>query len=146
MMCCEWRRLNSQTVKSRYPIPRIDHLLDQLHGAQWFTTLDLQSGYHQILVHPEDVEKTAFTTPFGHYQWKVMSFGLCNAPATFQEEMNRIFGPLLRKGVLVYLDDILVYAKTKSEHDALLRQVLQILQENKYFIKLSKCEFEKQAS
>jgi len=61
-MCCDWRRLNSQTVKSRYPIPRIDHLLDQLHGAKWFTTLDLQSGYHQILVHPDDVEKTAFTT------------------------------------------------------------------------------------
>lgn len=142
-MCCDWRRLNSQTVKSRYPLPRIDHLLDQLHGAKWFTTLDLQSGYHQILIKPEDVEKTAFTTPFGHYQWKVMSFGLCNAPATFQELMNRIFAPLMQKGVLVYLDDILIYAKSKEEHDKLLRQVLDILRKHDFYVKLSKCEFER---
>jgi hypothetical protein len=141
-MCCDWRRLNSQTIKSRYPLPRIDQLLDQLHGATIFSSLDLQSGYHQILINPEDVPKTAFTTPFGHYQFKVMSFGLCNAPATFQAVMNKIFKPLLNKGVLVYMDDILIFAKSKAEHVELLRQVLQILKENNFFARLDKCEFE----
>jgi hypothetical protein len=115
-MCCDWRKLNAQTVKSRYPLPRIDELLDALQGAKFFSSLDLQSGYHQILISPEDSPKTAFTTPFGHYQWKVMSFGLCNAPAIFQETMNKTLAPLLRKGVLVYMDDILIYAKTREEH------------------------------
>jgi hypothetical protein len=141
-MCCDWRRLNSQTVKSRYPLPRIDHLLDQLHGAQYFSSLDLQSGYHQILISPEDVPKTAFTTPTGHYQFKVMSFGLCNAPSTFQAVMNKVFGPLLGKGVLVYMDDILIYAKTAEEHLRLLEAVLELLQRHDFYVKLSKCEFE----
>ena len=144
-MCCDWRQLNSQTVKSRFPLPRIDHLLDQLHGATTFSTLDLQAGYNQILINPEDVPKTAFTTPFGHYQWRVLAFGLCNAPATFQSVMNRVFQPLLGKGVLVYddLDDILVYAKSKEEHAVLLRKVLEILKTNDFYVKLSKCEFER---
>ncbi len=141
-MCCDWRKLNAQTVKARYPLPNVNQLLDRLHGAKWFTSLDLQSGYHQIRIKEEDVPKTAFTTPFGHYQWKVLSFGLCNAPATFQAVMNGVFQPLINKGVLVYMDDILIYAKTKEEHDALLSQVLQILQDKDMFAKLSKCEFE----
>jgi hypothetical protein len=142
-MCCDWRKLNAQTIKSRYPLPRIDELLDALQGAKIFTSLDLQSGYHQILISPEDAPKTAFTTPFGHYQWKVMSFGLCNAPAIFQETMNKVLAKLLRKGVLVYMDDILVYAKTPEEHAALLNEVLTLLGENDFYVKLSKCEFEK---
>jgi transposase InsO family protein len=142
-MCCDWRKLNAQTIKSRYPLPRIDELMDSLQGAQFFTSLDLQSGYHQILISPEDAPKTAFTTPFGHYQWKVMSFGLCNAPAIFQETMNKVLSPLLRKGVLVYMDDIMVYAKTREEHARLLDQALTLLREHDFYVKLSKCEFEK---
>ena len=142
-MCCDWRKLNAQTIKSRYPLPRIDELLDALQGAKFFTSLDLQSGYHQILISPEDAPKTAFTTPFGHYQWKVMSFGLCNAPAIFQETMNKVLSKLLRKGALVYMDDILIYAKTREEHAALLNEVLTLLGKNDFYVKLSKCEFEK---
>jgi hypothetical protein len=156
-MCCDWRRLNAQTIKSRYPLPRIDFLLDQLTGSGIFTALDLQAGYHQILINPEDVPKTAFTTPFGHYQFKVMSFGLCNAPATFQKVMNDLLKPLLnsgstrgpqaraaRGGVLVYMDDILIHAVTPEEHHRLLREVLKILADNKFYCRLTKCEFEKE--
>lgn len=141
-MCCDWRKLNAQTIKSRYPLPRIDELLDSLQGAKFFSSLDLQSGYHQILIHPEDAPKTAFTTPFGHYQWKVMSFGLCNAPAIFQETMNTALAPLLRKGALVYMDDILIYAKTREEHARILDEALTLLDEKNFYVKLSKCDFE----
>ena len=142
-MCCDWRKLNAQTIKTRYPLPRIDYLLDQLQGASVFTALDLQAGYHQILIDPADVPKSAFTTPFGHYQFRVMSFGFSNAPSTFQQVMNKLFQPLLGKGVLCYLDDILVYAKTPEEHEKLLQQVLQILQSNEFYCRLHKCDFEK---
>jgi hypothetical protein len=141
-MCCDWRKLNSQTIKTRYPLPRIDQLLDQLKGAQVFSSLDLQAGYHQILINKEDVPKTAFTTPFGHYHWRVMSFGISNAPSTFQQVMNKVFQPLLGKGVLVYMDDILIYSKTKAEHAVLLDQVLKILRENEFYVRLGKCDFE----
>ena len=142
-MCCDWRKLNAQTIKSRYPLPRIDELLDTLQGAQYFSSLDLQSGFHQILINPADVPKTAFTTPFGHYQWKVMSFGLCNAPAIFQETMNKVLAGHLRKGALVYMDDILIYAKTQEEHARLLDEILTLLGQNDFYVKFSKCEFEK---
>lgn len=141
-LCCDFRKENAQTQKARFPLPRIDQLLDQLKGAQVFSSLDLQAGFHQILISPEDVPKTAFTTPFGHYHWRVMPFGCANAPSTFQSVMNKIFQPLLGKGVLVYMDDILVYAKTPAEHVCLLEKVLQILHENEFYAKLSKCEFE----
>jgi hypothetical protein len=141
-MCCDWRRLNSQTIKSRYPLPRIDHLLDQLQGSIVFSALDLTAGYHQILIRPEDVPKTAFTTPFGHYQFKVMSFGLCNAPATFQQAMNDAFRPLLNKGVLVYMDDILIHAKSAEHHAELLEEVMKLLTKHDYYCRLPKCEFE----
>jgi transposase InsO family protein len=142
-MCCDWRKLNAQTIKSRYPLPRIDELLDALQGATCFSSLDLQSGYHQIRIDPSDAPKTAFTTPFGHYQWNVMSFGLCNAPSIFQSTMNKVLAPLLRKGVLVYMDDILIYAKTPEEHARILDQVLTLFREEELFVKLSKCDFEK---
>ena len=142
-MCCDWRKLNAQTIKTRYPLPRIDYLLDQLHGASVFTALDLQAGYHQILIDPSDVPKSAFVTPFGQYQFRVMSFGFSNAPSTFQALMNKLFQPLLGKGVLCYLDDILVYAKTPEEHEKLLQQVLHILQTNEFYCRLHKCDFER---
>jgi hypothetical protein len=142
-MCLDYRLLNSQTIKSKYPLPRIDQLIDQLNGAKILSSLDLQSGYYQIRISPEDVPKTAFLTPFGQYQFKVMSFGLCNAPSTFQAVMNKIFRPYLNKFMCVYLDDILIYSKTLAEHEDHLKKVLQVLRENEFYVKLSKCDFEK---
>jgi len=142
-MCIDYRALNKITIKNKYPLPRTDQLLDSLAGAKVFTSLDLQSGYHQIRITPEDIPKTAFRTPFGHYQFKVLSFGLTNAPATFQAAMNDLFRPFLNKCVVVYIDDILIFSKNKAEHVWHLQQVLEVLRENKFNIKLSKCEFEK---
>ena len=141
-MCIDYRALNKITVKNKYPLPRIDQLLDALSGAQLFTSLDLQSGYHQIRITEEDVAKTAFRTPFGHYQFKVLSFGLTNAPATFQAAMNNMLRPYLNQFVVVYIDDILIFSKTQAEHISHVRKVLELLREQKFHIKLSKCEFE----
>ena len=143
-MCIDYRALNKLTVKNRYPLPRIDELLDSLQGSTVFSGLDLTSGYHQIRIKESDVEKTAFRTHVGHYQWRVLPFGLCNAPATFQSLMNEIFRPYLGKFVLVYLDDILVYSKTPEEHIQHLRLVLSVLRQHKLYAKLAKCHFMKQ--
>ena len=142
-MVIDYRALNKLTIKNRYPLPRIDDLFDQLAGSRVFSSLDLAQGYHQIQILEEDVPKTAFRVPFGHYQFKVLSFGLTNAPATFQGVMNRIFQQHLGKFVLVYLDDILVFSKTQEEHLEHLRKVFEILRENKLFAKLTKCRFAK---
>jgi transposase InsO family protein len=139
----DYRALNSKTVKNKYPLPRIDDLLDQLHGACVFSKIDLQSGYHQIRVKQEDIPKTAFRTKYGHYEWTVMPFGLTNAPATFQTLMNSVLRPYLEKFVIVYLDDILIYSKSEAEHLEHIRLVLQTLREHKLYAKLSKCEFGK---
>ena len=141
-MVMDWRALNKVTIKNRYPLPRIDDLLDQLSGATVFSGLDLLSGYWQLRITQEDVPKTAFRTPLGHFQWKVLSFGLTNAPATFQAGMNRMLAPYLGKFVLVYLDDILIYRKSPEEHAQHLEMVLQKLREHKYnYAKRSKCHF-----
>ena len=140
----DYRLLNKQTISNKYPMPRIDELLDQLQGAKVFSSLDLQSGYHQIRISEEDVPKTAFRTPFGHYQWRVLPFGLKNAPATFQTVMNNIFAPLIGKCVVIYLDDILIYSKTAEEHEQHLEQVLQLLEQNQLYAKLAKCQFNMQ--
>ena len=107
-MCIDYRALNKVTKKDRYPLPRIDDLFDQLHGAKYFSSIDLQQGYHQVLIPKEDVQKTAFITPFGHYQFRVLCFGLTNAPATFMRLMDRVLAPYIRKFLCVYLDDILI--------------------------------------
>ena len=125
-MCIDYTALNAITLKNRYPLPNINDLLDRFAGAQVFNSLDLASGYHQIKIGKDEVPKTAFTTPFGHYELKVLSFGLTNAPATFQAVMNKTFGHL-HKFCVVYLDDILIFSKTPEEHAEHLETVLQIL-------------------
>lgn len=139
-MCIDYRALNSITVKNKYPLPRVDELFDRLHGAKFFSKIDLRSGYHQIRIHPEDVEKTAFRTRYGHFEFLVLPFGLTNAPATFMHLMHQIFGPHLDSFVLVFLDDILIYSKTLEDHRRHVATVLELLKTNQLYAKESKCE------
>jgi hypothetical protein len=140
-MYINYRALNKKTIKNRYPIPHIDELMDELHGAVFFTKIDLRSGYHHISIREQDIEKTAFRCHFGHFEFLVMPFGLTNAPATFQSCMIHIFRGQLRKYLLVFFDDILIYSKTWDEHLAHLGEVLDIMQSHSLYAKESKCEF-----
>ena len=137
----DYRALNEQTVKNKYPLPLMDELFDRVVKAKVFSKLDLRTGFHQIRVHEDDVEKTAFRTRYGSFEYRVLPMGLCNAPGTFMQLMNDTFRDLLDRSVLVFLDDILVYSETVEEHAVHLRQVLKRLRSAKLYAKLSKCEF-----
>ena len=140
-MCIDYRQINKVTVKNKYPLPRIEDLFDQLKGAGVFSKIDLRSGYYQLRVKEGDVPKTAFRTPYGHYEFLVMPFGLTNAPAAFMDLMNRVFRPYVDQFVIVFIDDILVYSNDAQEHEQKLRIVLETLREKKLYAKLSKCDF-----
>ncbi|GJZ92343.1 putative reverse transcriptase domain-containing protein [Tanacetum coccineum] len=140
-MCIDYRELNKLTVKNRYPLPRIDDLFDQLQGSQFFSKIDLRSGYHQLRVHEDDIPKTAFRTRYGHFEFTVMPFVLTNIPSVFMDVMNRVCRPYLDKFVIVFIDDILIYSKTREEHVEHLRLVLELLNKEKLYAKFSKCEF-----
>ena len=139
--CIDYRALNKQTVKDQFPLPRIDALLERLGRATVFTKLDLASGYHQIAMEETSIQKTAFRTNRGHFEFIVMPFGLCNAPATFQRLMNKVFADNLDIFIAVYLDDILIFSQSMEEHWEHLRWALTRLREAKLYGRLHKCEF-----
>ena len=140
-MCIDYRAANAITIKNRYPLPRIDDLLDQLNGATVFSGLDLAAGYWQIPIQESHRERSTMRTPLGAYQWKVMPFGLTNAPAVFARTMQQVFHDMIGKFVLVYLDDILIFSKTPEEHEKHLDMVLKRLEEHKFYAQLHKCHF-----
>jgi len=139
--CVDYRALNTITMRDRFPIPIVDELLDELGGARWFSKLDLMQGYHQILMKEEDINKTVFRMHQGHYEFRVMPFGLCNAPSTFQATMNQLFQPFLRKFIIVFFDDVLIYSKTMIDHLVHLENAFQLLISGKFSLKRTKCTF-----
>ncbi|GJT40105.1 putative nucleotidyltransferase, ribonuclease H [Tanacetum coccineum] len=141
LMCIDYRELNKLTIKNHYPLLRIDDLFDQLQGSQYFSKIDLRSGYHQLRVHEDDIPKTAFKTRYGHFEFTVMPFGLTNALAVFMDLMNRVCRPYLDKFVIVFIDDILICSKTQEKHEMHLGLVLELLKKEKLYAKFSKCEF-----
>ena len=139
-MCVDYRALNKITIKDKFPLPRIEDLLDRIRGSTVFSTMDLCGGFHQAAIPPEDRHKTAFVTSFGQYQFKVLCFGLSNAPSTFQRMMDSVFADMIAEGWLViYIDDLLVHSKTPAEHVQQLRRVFQRLHEHGLYLKLKKC-------
>ena len=140
-MCVDYRKVNDATIKDSYSLPYIDEIFDSLHGAKIFSTMDLYSGYHQILMEEDSIEITSFTTKFGNYQFKVMPFGLTGAPATFQREMNHILFPFIGKFVFNFIDDILIYSTSVEEHIEHIRQVLAVFKRHKLKINIEKCSF-----
>ena len=142
-LCVDFRRLNAYTIKNKFPLPIIEELFEELVGACWFTTPDLRSGFHQILALKHQY-KTTFQTHSGHYEYKVMPYGLTGAPATFQAIMNHILAPLLRKCVVVFIDDILIYSKIQEEYLQHVKMVFDLLREQQFKVRLSKCSFAQQ--
>jgi hypothetical protein len=139
--CVDYRALNKVTKRDEYPLPRIEDMLDTLGGAAYFTSLDLASGYWQVEMKPEDREKTAFITQFGTFQFKVMPFGLCNAPATFQRLMDEVLQGILWDFVVVYLDDLNIYSRNFDEHLSHLRDVFDRLRQAGLKLNPEKCKF-----
>jgi hypothetical protein len=140
-MCVDYRALNRITKKDTYPIPRVDDNLDMLGGSSFFSTIDLESGFHQIQMDENSIEKTAFNTRYGKFEYKVMPFGLCNAPSTFQRVMNLVLGEFIDDFCVIYIDDILVYSSSKEEHEKHLQKVFQKLEYYGLIINLKKSQF-----
>jgi len=139
-MCVDYRQLNAQTIKNAYPLPRIDDMFDRIYKGSIFSSFDLTSGYHQMRIKPDDCEKTAFCTRYGQYQYRVVPFGLCNAPVTFQAMMHELYHEFLDKFIIIFLDDLLAYSTDWKTHVEHVRQIFQILQDNKLYLKPHKCK------
>ena len=140
-MCTDCTTINNITVKYRHPIPRLDDLLDELHGANIFSKIDLKSGYHQIRMKKGDECKTAFKTKFGLYKWLVIPFGLTNAPNTFMRLLHHVLRDFIGRFVVVYFDDILVYNKSLDDHLGHLRKVLSVLRKNTFYANIETLPF-----
>jgi hypothetical protein len=136
-MCIDYRSLNEVTIKNKYPLPRIDDLFDQLQGAKYFSKIDLMSGYHQLRIKEADIQKTAFVTPYRQYEFTVMPFGLTNTPAFFTNLMNKVFMEELDKFFVVFINDILIYSKSREDHEHHLRIVLERLRAHQPDAKLN---------
>ncbi len=139
--CIDYRTLNSQTVKLPYPFPLVPAALEELRGAHIFSKLDLRSAYNLICIREGDEWKPAFITPSGHYEYKVMPYGLSNSPSIFQSFMNEVFREFLHRFVIVYIDDILLYSWNLAEHRHHVTKVLQWLTQHRLYLKQEKCEF-----
>jgi hypothetical protein len=140
-LCIDYRALYKNTVRNHYPIPRIDHHLDQLKGGNFFSNIDLNSSYHQVPIEPTDVWKTTFKSKEGLYKWPVMPFGLTNATYTFMRLMDDVLRPFTNSFVVVYLDDILIFSRTWEEHMRHIQQVLSTLRQHKLYANLEKFSF-----
>lgn len=142
-MCIDYRALNNVTIKNAAPLPRLDDLFDRLRDARYFSALDLEKGYHQMDIKISDIPKTAFRTPLGHFEFKVMPFGLCNAPASFQTMMDKVYAQEIGHFISVYLDDVLIYSSTWADHMKHLAIALTRLKEHRLYCREDKCSFAK---
>jgi hypothetical protein len=140
-LCIDFKQLKKVTIKNKYHLPRIDDLFDQLKDAKIFSKIDLKTGYHQVSIKYEDINETAFRTRYGHYEFRVVPFGLSNAPIVFMFLMNGVFREYIDKFFIVFLDGILAYSKSKEENEHHLKMVLQVLREHQLYAKLRKRSF-----
>ena len=131
----DYRKLNDITIKNSFGLPRADEQIESVRGMKWFTKLDLHSGYNQLRVAEADQHKTAFKCRFGHYEFTVTPFGLCNAPSSFQAMMNTVLYSVLGTKVLCYLDDVLIFSPTLEQHIEDVREVLGMLEKNELYVK-----------